>query len=349
MDKSISTIQWIGDSLKIINQTKLPLKLKYIYCKDIEDVFEAIKNMRIRGAPALGIAAAFGLFLGIKNSKAKNFKELRKDLDRAARYLAKCRPTAVNTFRALERMKRKAERNSYRPVPEIKEILLQEAKDIYEEDRIICRKMAEFGSKLISHNDRILTICNTGILATADYGTAIGAIYRAKEEKKNIKVYVVETRPLLQGARLSCWELKRSQIDVTLICDSAAANLMKEKRIDKVFTGADRIARNGDIANKVGTYNLAVLTKFHNIPFYVVAPTSSFDLEIFRGKDIPIEERNKKEITDFFFKTPIAPKGIKVINRAFDITDHSFITAIITEKGIIKPPYKDNIVKLLNC
>lgn len=344
MDKVIPTIQWVNNRIKILDQTKLPTRLKYIYCKDTQSVFKAIKNMQIRGAPALGIAAGFGLFLGIKDSEARDFGEFRRDLDRVIRYLSKCRPTAVNTFWALERMRRKALENSYKKISEIKEILLKEAKNLREEDRIICRRMAKFGSSLIKSGDNLLTICNAGSLATADYGTALGVIYRAKEEKK-IKVYVCETRPLLQGARLSCWELKKRGIDVTLICDSMAASIMKEGKINKVFTGADRITRRGDVANKVGTYNLAVLAKFHKIPFYVVAPLSSFDLKILKGENIPIEERGKKEITDLFFKSPIAPKGIKVINRAFDITDNSLISAIITEKGIIRPPYKKNIIR----
>jgi len=349
MEKRIFTIQWIEGSLKIIDQTQLPLKLKYLYCRDIKDVFGAIKKMQVRGAPVLGIAAGFGLFLGIKDSQAKDFKEFKRNLDRAIRYLSKSRPTAVNTFWALERMKKKAEENSHRPISKIKEILLNEAKNIYQEDRIICRKMAKFGSSLIKDGDRILTICNAGSLATADYGTALGVIYRAREEKKGIKVYVCETRPLLQGARLSCWELKKRGIDVTLICDSMAASIMKEGKINEVFVGADRISKNGDVANKVGTYNLSVLAKFHNIPFYVVAPTSSFDLKIKDGEDIPIEERDTKEVTHLFFKSPIAPPDVKVANKAFDVTDHSLITCIVTERGIIYPPYKDNIVKLLNC
>lgn len=347
MDKYLPTIQWIGGRIKIVDQTKLPLKLRYIWCKDIKDVFRAIKTMRIRGAPVLGIVASFGLFLGIRDSKAKNFREFKRDLDRGIRYLSKARPTGFNTFWALERMCKKALENSDKRICEIKDILLKEAENILEEDRIICRKMAEFGCRLIRDGDRILTICNAGSLATADYGTALGVIYRAKEKGKNMRVYVCESRPLLQGARLSCWELKERGVDVTLICDSMAANIMKEKRIDKIFCGADRISKNGDVANKVGTYNLAVLAKFHNIPFYIVAPASTFDLSILKGEDIPIEERNKGEVTSLFFKFRITPFGIKVMNRAFDVTSHSLITAIITEKGIIYQPLQKNITEVI--
>lgn len=344
---AIKTLEWKNNKLRIIDQTKLPLELRYIYCKDTKSLWQAIKRLKIRGAPALGVAAAFGVVLGIKDSRAKNFQQFQAELDKVIRYLAKCRPTAVNLFWGLRRMHDLAMKHSKEPIPKIKKILLKEAFRIMDEDRSICRRMASFGAKLVKNGDRILTICNAGALATADYGTALGVIYRAKEQGKRINVYACETRPLLQGARLTTWELKREGIDTTLICDNMAADLMRKKMIDKVFVGADRIARNGDTANKIGTYNLAVLAKFHRISFYVVAPVSSFDLKIKSGKFIPIEQRDKKEITQIQGKC-IAPPDLKIYNPAFDVTPASLITAIITERGIIRPPYNKNIIKTIS-
>jgi len=341
------SIDWKKNSLVIIDQTKLPQKLTYLYLSDVREVVEAIKKMRIRGAPALAGAASFGLYLGIRSSKAKNYLEFKKEFDSISNFIGSARPTAVNLFWALKRMQNKAEENREKPIGKIKEILLQEAKRILEEDRLVCRKLAKFGSKLIKNNDRILTICNAGILATVDYGTALGVLYEAKKQKKSFKVFACETRPLLQGARLTTWELKKNKIDVTLICDSMAGFLMQKNMIDKVLVGADRIALNGDTANKIGTYNLAVLAHHHRIPFYVVAPLSSFDPKIKEGRVIPIEERASYEVTHLFFKKPIAPLGIKVYNPAFDVTPFGLITAFITEKGIIFPPFKENIKKFL--
>ena len=238
-----------------------------------------------------------------------------------------------------------AVRNKNKAIPVIKRLLFKEAQKIIEEDRAACRKIGKCGAKLISRGDTVLTICNAGILATIDYGTALGVLYRAKEEGKKFKVIVCESRPLLQGARLSAWELKRNGIDVTLICDSMAASLMRQGKIDKVIVGADRIAANCDTANKIGTYALAVLSRCHKIPFYVAAPFSTFDLSIKSGRDIPIEERPAGEITQLFFKKPVAPLGVKVFNPAFDVTPHNLITAIITDRGIIRPPYGARIVK----
>jgi len=257
-------------------------------------------------------------------------------LDNIIRYLASSRPTAVNLFWALERMRRCAETNAKRPLAQIKDILFKEAFKIMKEDKKICRHMAAFGTKLVKNKDRILTHCNTGGLATVDYGTALGVLFKAKEDGKEIKVYVDETRPLLQGARLTTWELLKEKIDVTLICDNMAASLMKKGEINKIFVGADRIARNGDVANKIGTYNLAVLAKFHKIPFYVVAPVSTFDFKLSSGRDIPIEERNGDEVKEVLGKR-IAPARVKVYNPAFDVTPARLVTAIVTEKGIFKP------------
>jgi len=344
----MKTIEWKNNSIKIIDQTKLPGEFKYIYIKDLQALWRAIKELKVRGAPALGAAAALGVYLGIKGSQAKNFSQFNEELNRVIAYLASSRPTARNLFWALERIRQAALKNKERPVSYIKKQIFQEADDIIEEDRVACRKIGCYGAKLFKNNDRILTVCNAGILATIDYGTALGVIYKACAEGKEVKVFACETRPLLQGARLTAWELKQKGVDVTLICDSMAAALMRQGRINKVIAGADRIAGNGDTANKIGTYNLAVLSSYHKIPFYIAAPASTFDLEIKTGKEIPIEQRKDKEITELFFKRPIAARGIKVFNPAFDVTPHNLITSIITDKGIIKPPYRKNILKILN-
>lgn len=343
---NIQTVEWKNNSIKIIDQTKLPLKLKYLYIKDLKTLWQTIKILQVRGAPALGAAAGLGVYLGIRDSKARDFIGFNKELDKVIAYLASSRPTARNLFWGLERMHKVNLANQDKSVSLIKKLLLREAKRIIEEDRRACRKIGYYGAKLINKDDTILTVCNAGILATIDYGTALGVIYRAKDENKNIKVYACETRPLLQGARLTTWELNKNGIDVTLICDNMAATLMQQGKIDKVITGADRITSDGDTANKIGTYNLAVLSRHHKIPFYVAAPISTFDLSIKSGKDIPIEERPPKEVTELFFKQAIAAKNIKVFNPAFDVTPNNLITAIITDKGIIRPPYKKNIIKI---
>jgi len=343
----IKTIEWQGNKIKIIDQTKLPVKLEYIYVKDVKSLCEAIKEMKIRGAPVLGAAAGLGVYLGMKGSKAKNYPKFKKELDKIVLILASSRPTAINLFWALERMQKITEKNKNRPLSLIKKLLLEQANKIIEEDRFSCRKIGHCGAGLINNQDAILTICNAGILATIDYGTALGIIYKASEQGKSFKVYACETRPMLQGARLTTWELKRKGINVTLICDAMAATLMRQGKIDKIIVGADRIAANGDAANKIGTYNLAVLSCYHKIPFYIAAPASTFDLKLSSGDKIPIEERSPKEVTDLFFKKPTAAPNIKVFNPAFDVTPHNLITAIITDKGIIRAPYQRNIVKLL--
>jgi methylthioribose-1-phosphate isomerase len=343
----IKTIQWQDNKIKLIDQTKLPLKLSYFYAKDLKTLWQAIKSMKVRGAPALGAISALGVYLGIKDSKAKNFLEFNKELIRVADFIASSRPTARNLFWSLERVLEVALRNKDKPIPVIKKLLFKEAQDIIELDKMTCRKIGYYGQELINNDDKILTICNAGILATIDYGTALGVIYRAKQERKDVKVFACETRPMLQGARLTTWELKKKGIDVVLVCDSMAATLMQQGRINKVITGADRIALNGDTANKVGTYNLAVLSYYHKVPFYIAAPQSTFDLGMKSGKDIPIENRDPKEVTSLFFKRPIADKNIKVFNPAFDVTPNKLITAIITDKGIIRPPFKKNILKML--
>jgi len=344
----IKTIEWVNNKIKVIDQTKLPQKLEYIYIDDLRSLWYLIKSMKIRGAPALGAAASLGMYLGTRYSKAGNFSEFSRDLDKTAKYIASSRPTARNLFWAIERICSIAVKNKHKPVPDVKRLILQEAEKIIEEDRIACRKIGYYGSKLIKKHDTILTICNAGILATIDYGTALGVIYSASKLGKNVKVFACETRPMLQGARITTWELKKRGIDVTLICDSMAATLMQQGKIKRVITGADRIALNGDTANKIGTYNLAVLAHFHKVPFYIAAPASTFDLSVKDGLGISIESRDKREVTELFFKQPIAAKNIKIFNPAFDVTPHNLITAIITDRGIIKPPYLRNIRKIIS-
>ena len=344
----IRTIEWKNNGIKIIDQTKLPGELKYTHIKDLKSLFRAIKELKVRGAPALGVAAALGVYLGIKDSKAKYFGDFSRELHKTANYIASSRPTARNLFWGIEKMCSAAVRNKYKPLSAIKKLLFKEAQKIIKEDMLACRRIGRYGAKLIKDKDTILTICNAGILATIDYGTALGVIYKAKQEGKRLKVYACETRPLLQGARLTTWELKKSGIDVTLICDNMAATLMQQGKINKVIAGADRIAADGDTANKIGTYNLAVLSRYHKVPFYIAAPVSTFDLTLKTGRDIPIEERKAEEVTELFYKTPITAKGVKVFNPAFDVTSHNLITAIITDKGIIRSPYRLNIAKILS-
>jgi len=344
----MQTIEWKNNKIKLIDQTRLPEELRYLYISDLKKLWQAIKVMKIRGAPALGAAAGLGVYLGIKDSKAKKFTEFSKELERVAKYIASSRPTARNLFWGLERMSGVALKYQDKSVLRIKGELFREAQRIIEEDKIACRKIGFFGAKLIKKRDAILTVCNAGILATIDYGTALGVIYRAEAEGKGIKVFACETRPMLQGGRLTTWELHKKGIDVTLICDNMAAALMAQGKINRVIAGADRIAANGDTANKIGTYNLAVLARYHKIPFYIAAPASTFDLKIKSGKDIPIEQRSGKELSELFFKKPIAARGVKIFNPAFDVTPNSLITAIITDKGIIKPSYRKNINRILN-
>jgi len=330
----IPTIEWKGKKVKIIDQSQLPHKLKFIYCDSKESVWNAIRNMKIRGAPAIGVIAAYGVYLGIRNSDKNFFRDLRKTV----KYLAGSRPTARNLFWALERMQKKALDNKKKPPKALKDILLKEAEKVRKEDGKICRRIGAFGSKLIKGGDSILTHCNAGGLATADYGTALGVIFAAHAGGKSIKVYVDETRPVLQGARLTAWELMREGVDTTLITDSMAAHLMARGKIDKIIVGADRIARNGDTANKIGTYAVAIAAKYHRIPFYVAAPISTIDISIKTGKGIPIEERNPDEVRKAC-GAYIAPKTVKVRNPAFDVTPNKLITAIITEKGVLRKPF----------
>jgi len=343
---NICPLLYFSDHIKIVDQRRLPSKFVYVRCNNERDVYKAIKEMKIRGAPAIGIAAAFGLWLGLRRIKTTNKAVFLKHLNSLVDFFSSCRPTAVNLFWALERIKNIVLEKKDLPIPKIKDLVYRSAIDILKDDYYRCRRMGHLGARLIKDKDCCLTICNAGGLATSGFGTVLGLFFEAKNERKKFKVIACETRPLMQGARITLWELKQNKIDATLICDSAAAYLMAQKKISKVFVGADRIALNGDVANKIGTYNLAVLANFHNIPFYVVAPLSTFDKNIKRGEDIKIEYRDEKEITSFYFKRKMAPSGVKVLNPAFDVTKNNLISAIITEVGIIRPPFIDIIWKI---
>jgi methylthioribose-1-phosphate isomerase len=344
---NMRTIEWKNNKVRIINQSKLPLKLEFLELGNLGQLWKAIKSLQVRGAPALGAAAALGVYLGIKDSKADSFKEFNLHLKRVIRYLGTCRPTARNLFWGMERVLKVVSTAQDKPVSYLKKLILQEAKRIIEEDCVACRKIGDFGEKLLKNGSSVLTICNAGALATIDYGTALGVIYRAEEKGKKIKVFASETRPLLQGARLTCWELDNRRVDVTLICDNTAAKLIADKKIDLIITGADRISANGDAANKIGTFNLAILAKYHKIPFYIAAPISTFDKKISSGRFIDIEMRPADEVRTILGKKFIALANAKVLNPAFDLTAASLISAIITERGIIRPVNKKNIRKIL--
>jgi methylthioribose-1-phosphate isomerase len=349
MPKQTETLRWIGGvegCLRMIDQTRLPVEFLEIDCHDAAAVWEAIKMLRVRGAPAIGIAAAYGVCVGLQTVLDADASAFFRRLQETVEYLASSRPTAVNLFWALKRMEAKADSLGGRPPREIAESLLAEARAIHEEDRRMCRAIGRHGAELLSDGQGVLTHCNAGGLATADYGTALAVIYSAAESGKTLRVFADETRPLLQGARLTAWELQRSGIDVTLICDSMAAQVMREGKVQAVVTGADRIAANGDAANKIGTYGLAVLARAHAIPFYIAAPSSTFDLSISSGAEIPIEQRDPREITHGFARQT-APDGIQVYNPAFDVTPADLLAAIICEKGVIRPVNREEINRVL--
>lgn len=342
---TVETIRWAGDArghLVLIDQTRLPTELITIDCTDVETVWEAIKMLRVRGAPAIGIAAAYGVVIGIAET-GDDLQRLRQRFDEVTEYLATSRPTAVNLFWALSRMREVAGDLQSHPADEIRHRLLREAIAIHEEDRQMCHNIGRHGAELLGEQvTGVLTHCNAGGLATAEYGTALSVFFTAQDLGRNLHVYVDETRPLLQGARLTAWELMQRGIQATLICDSMAAQVMREGRVQAVVTGADRIAANGDSANKIGTYSLAILAKHHGIPFYIAAPSSTFDLAIESGDEIPIEQRRSEEITRGFGKQT-APDGVDVYNPAFDVTPATLITAIITERGVIDPVSTDAV------
>jgi methylthioribose-1-phosphate isomerase len=327
------TLEFTGDTLRLIDQTKLPRTLQYIDCQTVSDVYVAIRDLVVRGAPAIGVAAAYAMVIAARRSNSKNAEELLAALRKSGKYLKSCRPTAVNLAWAIDRMQEKAEDcRQADPAAMIKR-LEEEARMIEAEDRAMCRKIGENGEPLIPDKAGVLTHCNAGALATAGMGTALAVLYVAHERGKNLHVYADETRPLWQGARLTAWELQQSGIDVTLICDNVAGSLFRAKRIDAVIVGADRITKNGDVANKIGTYSVAVQAEKHGVPFYVAAPQSTIDQNLLSGKEIPIEERPIHEVTKPYGLS-IAPEGIKVYAPAFDVTPNEMVTAIVTDQGI---------------
>ena len=340
---AIKPIQWVDGKVKIIDQTRLPTELVYLEITDQIAMAEAICQLRVRGAPALGIAAAYGLVLGAQRIKAGTLNEFLDKLGQVSRSLAITRPTAINLFYALKRLEKVA--GECKSIMEVQQAIMREANLIAQEEEAANRQLGKFGSDLIKDDATILTHCNAGALATGGYGTALGVIYAAREAGKKLQVFATESRPLLQGARLTAWELMQMDIPVTLITDNMAGYFLKQKKIDLVIVGADRIAANGDVANKIGTYSLSVLAMENGVPFYVAAPTTTIDMSIASGEQIPIEERSPEEVTHLR-GVRIAPAGVKVANPAFDVTPHHYVTAIITEKGIIREPYEARLRKL---
>jgi len=340
------TITWIGGTdgfVRLIDQTLLPTRLEYRDCRTVEEVWEAIRNLRIRGAPAIGVAAAMGVVLGMQKVSHRTRGAYWHRLKEVSDYLRTSRPTAVNLFWALDRMERRVQgRTENGSSAQLTEDLLSEARAIEEEDRRMCRAIGEAGADLIQDGQGVLTHCNAGGLATADFGTALAVLFTAAERGRRFRVFVDETRPLLQGARLTAWELRQHGIDTVLICDSMAAQVMKEGKVQIVLVGADRIAANGDTANKIGTYGVALLAQAHGIPFYVAAPSSTFDLNLKSGDTIPIEQRDPKEVTHGFGRQT-APEGVEVYNPAFDVTPARLIAGIITERGVIQPVTPETI------
>ncbi|AJS59627.1 S-methyl-5-thioribose-1-phosphate isomerase [Paenibacillus sp. IHBB 10380] len=343
----LSSLQWEKDHLILLDQRLLPDSIIMLNLYTAEEVWDAIHTMKVRGAPAIGIAAAYGIVLGAQNNTDIDVKDWLDDIIEVSRYLATSRPTAVNLFWALDRMKDKASSlvHAGHGIIKLNELLLSEAHAIQIEDEEVCRLIGEHALPLFHDGMGVLTHCNAGGLATAKYGTALAPMYLAHEQGIHLKVYADETRPVLQGARLTAFELQQAGIDVTLICDNMAGMIMKKGWIEAVIVGTDRVAANGDVANKIGTYSVAVLAKAHGIPFYVACPLSTIDLLTETGDDIPIEERPAEEITEGFGKRT-APEGIKVYNPAFDVTPNEYVTAIITEKGIIRAPFKQNLAAI---
>lgn len=335
------------DKLIILDQTLLPLEERFIELDDIEDIWEAIKMLRVRGAPAIGIAAAFGLYVCVSKSSASTVPDLRRHFDELKEYLATSRPTAVNLFWALDRMAARFEREAGNTVSEIKAALLDESEAILAEDLAMGEAIGAYGLSLLQPGMGLLTHCNAGALATSGYGTALAPMYAGHEQGYDFKVFADETRPLLQGARLTTYELARAGIDVTVICDNMASIVMQEGKIDAVLVGCDRVAANGDVANKIGTSGLAILAKEYGIPMYVLGPTSTIDLDTPTGNEIAIELRDDREITEGFGLRTV-PHGVKAYNPAFDVTKAEYVTAIITEKGVHRAPYEDSLKAALS-
>ncbi len=341
----IKTLEWTDSGVRFIDQTKLPTEETYVTCTSCEEVAKAIRTMVVRGAPAIGVAAAMGIALGVKNSRAESVGELQRELDRCCELVGATRPTAVNLFWAIRRMQAKFEALGIRSLPQLKQALIEEAQQMYDEDIAANQAMGRWGASLMPASGGVLTHCNAGALATCGYGTALGVIRAAIALGKKIQVYADETRPFLQGSRLTAWELIKDGIPTTLISDSMAGFMMRQGKISAIVVGADRIAANGDVANKIGTYTVAVLAKEHGVPFYVTAPFSTIDLDTPDGSRIPIEQRSAQEVTHIAGKA-IAPEGVAVENPAFDVTPANYITGIVTERGIARQPYEESLAKL---
>jgi methylthioribose-1-phosphate isomerase len=333
-------------ALEILDQTQLPNHVEILSLTDIKDIWDAIYLLKVRGAPAIGVAAAIGIYVVMSRIETDDCEVFRAEFKKAKDYLASARPTAVNLFWALERMEKVVQSSNYKSVDELKKLLHDEAVAIKEEDVWVCRSIGEYGLSLIKDGDGILTHCNAGQLATAKYGTALAPIHLGVEKGYKFKVFTDETRPLLQGARLSAFELHSHGIDTTVICDNMASQVMKNGWVQAVFVGCDRVAANGDACNKIGTSGVAILAKYYGIPFYVCAPTSTIDMQTEKGEDITIEERPAEEVTEMWYKKRMAPEGVNVYNPAFDFADNELITAIITEYGIARPPYSESLKEI---
>jgi methylthioribose-1-phosphate isomerase len=342
----ITTLEWTDAGVRFLDQTRLPTEETYVTCTTHQQVADVIRNMVVRGAPAIGVAAAMGIALGVKNSRAPNLAQLKAEFEQIAGIIGETRPTAINLFWAIRRMRDKLEWLRLRPLPEIKQALIEEAQHMHAEDIAANQAMGRHGATLMPASGSVLTHCNAGALATAGYGTALGVIRAAVEQGKKIHVYADETRPFLQGSRLTAWELMKDGIPTTVISDNMAGAMMKQGKIGAVVVGADRIAANGDVANKIGTYTLAVLAKEHGIPFYVAAPISTVDLETAHGDKIPIEQRDGKEVTHIAGRQMV-PDGVDVDNPAFDVTPANYVAAIITERGIARAPYEESLRRLV--
>ena len=333
----VPTVEWKDGAVRLLDQSRLPTAVEFIDCRNYREVAQAIRELKVRGAPAIGVTAAMGVALGAQTVTASTYDSFASAVEEICDHLAAARPTAVNLFWAIARMKQKLASLKAQSIPQIKSDLIHESQVILDEDIALCRAMGAQGAQVIKDGQTVLTHCNAGALATAGYGTALGVVRAAWEQGKKIRVIADETRPVLQGARLTAWELMQDQIPVTLITDNMAGSLMRQGKIQVCVVGADRIAANGDVANKIGTYSVAVLARAHGIPFYVAAPYSTIDLATKTGADIPIEERNPLEVTDIHGSHPVAPAGVAVYNPAFDVTPADLITGIITERGIFKP------------
>ena len=341
----IQTLEWTQSGVRFIDQTKLPTEETYVNCTTHEQVADVIRTMVVRGAPAIGVSAAMGIALGVQNSKAGNAGELKLELDQICEVIGKTRPTAVNLFWAIRRMQEKFVSLRERTLPQIKLALIEEAQRMHAEDIAANRAMGRHGAALMPASGGVLTHCNAGALATCGYGTALGVIRAAVEQGKKIHVYADETRPFLQGSRLTAWELMKDGIPTTVISDNMAGAMMKQRKIGAIVVGADRIAANGNVANKIGTYTVAVLAKEHSIPFYVAAPFSTIDLDTPDGDRIPIEQRDAREVTHIASKQMV-PDGVQVENPAFDVTPAKYLTAIITERGVARAPFEESLREL---